>query len=432
MNNLLFVQFQSSKWSAEPIFLESFLAQLADLNVTESIADIEVAARPAAYQVVNGRAVINILGVLLKTVPSWLRFFGIKATGYDEIQSQIGQALADSSISGIHLQVSSPGGIVDGLVDTADAIFAARETKKVTATIEDIGASAAYWLASQAETIEAGRTAEVGSIGVYTVYLDSSKAADDAGFKVVLIKSGEHKGMGVAGVEITDEQIAAVQESIDAIAGQFVDSIARGRGRESAEISKLATGRMWIAAEAKKLGLIDKVITVTSKSSSNKAQSKKGEIKMDQNENKTVDIEAVKAESSATAAKEQTERMKALSEAFPDDPEYAVKAFTEGKSVEKAKADYCDVLREKIKEQNNSQSQIENRQSKGAAPIESGDTDNAAAGGDFIAEARAMAKEEGISVTAAMKKLNRTNPGLHAAFISRSRAERPAAYVKAG
>jgi len=431
MNNMFLAQFQSSKWSADPIFLESFIRRLAGLKVTESIAAIEVAARPRSYNVINGRAVINISGVLLKTVPAWLRFWGIEATGYDEIQAQLGQALADTSIDGIHLQVSSPGGIVDGLIDTADAIFNARRNKKVTATIEDLGASAAYWLASQAATIGAGRTTEVGSIGVYTVYYDYSKEAEDLGIKVVLIRSGEHKGMGVPGAEITAGQIAAVQANIDAIADQFVDSVARGRAMEAGEVRKLATGRLWIAEDAKKLGLIDIVTNASQQSSSNNIQSL-GDKQMETvNTTAQPDIEKVKNESSAAAVTAETERMKALSGAFPDDPEFAIRAFTSGKTIEQAKADYCDVLREKIRSRDNQKPPVVNQKPAGAPPIASGDTDGAGAG-DFMAEARAMAEEKHITVTEAMKKLNRSNPRLHEQFVQRCEADGMAMYGRAG
>lgn len=427
MNNLFLTQFLSSKWAAEPIFLESFITRISQLKVTETLADIEVAAKPKLLNIVNGRAIINISGVLLKTVPDWVRFWGIEATGYDEIRAQLGQALAEDSIKSINLQVSSPGGIIDGLDDTADAIFEARKTKTVTATVEDLSASAAYWLTSQAETIDAGRTTEVGSIGIYTVYLDSSKAAENEGFKVVLIRSGEHKGMGVAGVEITDKQIEAVQTNIDAMAEQFVDSVARGRSKKTEAIEKLATGQLWIAAEAKKLGLIDRVTNSISQQSSSKTIQSKGDNVMEK-ETET-SVSAVEIDKAKTEAiNDERTRMEQLKTEFPDDPEFAVKAFTDGLAVDAAKAAYCDVLREKLKEK---PAAPEETKAEGAAPIASDDTDGEGEG-DFLAEAREMAKEKKITVTAAMKRLQRKNPVMHQAFIEKSKTEGEAMYAEVG
>jgi len=430
MNNPVVSNYQTSKWAAEPLFLESFIRQISGLNITESLADIEVAAKPRSYSVIGGRAVINISGVLLKTVPGWLRFWGIEATGYDEINAQIGQAIADESITGIHLRIDSPGGIIDGLAETADAIYAARSSKKVTATVEDLSASAAYWLAAQAETIAAGRTAEVGSIGVYTVYLDASKAAEEAGFRVVLIRSGEHKGMGVLGAEITDEQIAAVQDVIDKLAAQFVKSVARGRAAEEKTIAALATGRLWIAGDAKKLGLIDRVTNIKQQDKSNSKS--KGETKMD-NENKTdtAEIEKAVTESAAAAKSAETERMKAMNEAFADDPRYAIEAFAEGKTVEQAKADYCDILRERLAKKDNEKRAENSEAAVGSEPLATGDTDGDN-GGDFLTEARAMAAEKKISVTAAMKKLQRQNPAAHEAFKRKCETDGESMYAEVG
>lgn len=428
MNNLFMAQLQSCKWAMEPFFLESFVKQVAELEVTEALKDIEIAGKPRTYQVIGGKAVIKISGVLLKTVPSWLRFWGIEATGYDEIQAQLDQAMNDDSITGIHLQIESPGGIVDGLVDTADAIFNARQTKKVTATIEDLGASAAYWLASQAETIDANRTTEVGSIGVYTVYLDSSKLADNLGFKVVLIKSGEIKGMGVSGVEITDKQIAAVQENIDAIADQFVESVARGRVKDKDTIEILATGQLWIAAKAKKLGLIDRVTNITRQNNSQKIQSQ-GEQTMETKENEQVTVEQVDTKKLTDDARDaERARMKDLQKEFADDPEFAIKAFGEGKNLEQAKGDYCEVLRGRLKDQA-AAAQTE-QTADGAEAISTEDTDNTGTG-DFIAEAKQMASEKKISVTAAMKILNRKSPKLHETFLQRSATEGKQMYAEA-
>jgi len=426
MNNLLISQFQSSKWSAEPIWLESFITRVSQQQVSQAMADIEVAVPKRSFSVVGGTAIIEISGVLLKTVPAWLRFWGIEATGYDEIRAQLGEAMADDAIDSIHLQVSSPGGIVDGLVDTADAIYNARKTKKVTATVEDLTASAAYWLTSQAGTIDAGRTAEIGSIGVYTVYLDSSKLADDMGFKVVLIKSGEHKGMGVAGVEITAEQIAAVQGNIDAIADQFIDSVARGRSRDAADIRKLATGQLWIAAEARKLGLIDRVTTIESQNSSNNNQTLGDQVMKDKNTEKD-NVAEIETATTAAVDDERT-RMTQIRTEFADDPEFALKACTEGWDLDRAKAEYCGVLRDKLKTKAAETKQ--ETKANGAAPIVTDDSDDSDDGGDFMAQAKAMAAEQKISVTAAMKKLNRQNPTLHTAFLQSSQAGGRQAYYQ--
>jgi signal peptide peptidase SppA len=142
----------------------------------------------------------------------------------------------------------------------SDDVYNTRAFKPITAKIDDMAASAAYWIASQAESIEANASALVGSIGVYTVMYDTSAAAKDAGVKVNVISSGDYKGSGVPGSEITDKQIEAEQQLINKAADMFIDAVARGRGLEDKEVRKSADGRVWFAADAMGRGLIDSVI----------------------------------------------------------------------------------------------------------------------------------------------------------------------------
>ena len=100
------------------------------------------------------------------------------------------------------LHVDSPGGHVAGVQALADTIFQARKLKPLHAHIEDLGASAAYWLASQANTVTANSTAEVGSIGTMAVVHDSSGAAAKAGIKVYVVSSAPAAGIGSWQVDI--------------------------------------------------------------------------------------------------------------------------------------------------------------------------------------------------------------------------------------
>lgn len=217
------------------------------------------------YEVVDGVAHIPIVGHILKEVPCAFEFFGIAATSTNETLFAIDNALDDKSVKSIMLDVDSPGGTLDGLSILADAIFEARSVKAVNAHVSGMAASAAYWLASQADHISAEQTALVGSIGVYTVLTDVKKAFEAEGATVHVVKTGTYKGAGVPGSEITAEHLKVEQEIIDTAGSMFVDAISRGLGMERAEVEKLATGRVWFASksnEAKsalELGLIHSV-----------------------------------------------------------------------------------------------------------------------------------------------------------------------------
>jgi signal peptide peptidase SppA len=233
--------------------------------------------------------------------------------------------------------------------ELADAIYQAREQKPVEAYISDMGASAAYWLASQAETIGANDTAMVGSIGVYLVLWDESARAADLGFEVHVIKSAEHKGDAEPGTPITDAQIADFQRIVDDIADHFVDAVARGRGQSRERVDASHTGQVWLAREAQDRGLIDTItnldaaIAASITSEENDMARKTAAAKAPEPEPEPVEATEINVED-ATAAAIEAERARCtgIIAAFTDRPEHAAKAIEAGLTLEQAQAEELD------------------------------------------------------------------------------------------
>jgi len=414
----LLAQLRSQMWAMEAHALESLFEAIASQQ-TIPPPNVAIDVKPAGLKIDGSTAIIPIKGVLMREIPVALSWWGIQGTSYIWIQQQLSEALASEQIKQIRLDIDSPGGTVPGVDETAELIRAAREQKPIVAVVDDLCASAAYWLASQAERIEATKNSEAGSIGVFSVYWDLSARAKEMGVKVIVIKSGEHKAMGVPGAEISETQIAGIQQIIDGIAENFIAAVAAGRQRAKEDVRIWATGQLWLAETAKQLGVIDKVTSL--------------QIKVPQSKEKIMDMtdeqinaQIEKNQLREAAEKEQRERLGQLKAAFPDDLAFAVDAFEKGLTVEQAKANYCDVLREKLKDQGKKTGD----KTSGAPPIAENSSD-ATAQGDFLAEARQLAKEKGITMTAAMKQLNRRNPGLHAAFVQRCESEGKRMYQEA-
>ena len=263
--NISVAQLAQKAWAMEPQRLQAFFVQLAQLPADfQLISGLGARASAEAMTIAGETATIPIKGILMKGIPVLFEHLGIVLSSYLEIQSQVRQAMEDGQVKEIILVVDSPGGEIDGAIETAEIIRAARDQKKVTARVSGMAASAAYWLASQAGQIEAGPMDLVGSIGVHSVFEDYSKMFADAGVKVKVVKSGPYKGFGVIGAETTSDQLAVWQEIIDSMAIEFITAVARGRNRKFAEIKNLATGRPWLAKQAKQKGLIDKVFSPAS------------------------------------------------------------------------------------------------------------------------------------------------------------------------
>lgn len=169
------------------------------------------------------------------------------------------QSGTDPAVRGILLRIDSGGGEVPGTADLAATIADVRRQKPVAVFIEDTGASAAFWVSSQATRLFANETAMVGSIGTFATLVDLSEQAEALGIKVHVIKAGEFKGLGVPGTEVTDSQLAEVQRIVNSINEHFVLGVANGRGMSVDAVRSLADGKVHVGQEAVRVGLVDEI-----------------------------------------------------------------------------------------------------------------------------------------------------------------------------
>jgi len=96
-------------------------------------------------------------------------------TNTGTLAATLGELRADPSVRGVLLQVDSPGGSVAGVAEAHSAVSdLVAAGKPVHVHAGNLMASAAYWIASAASAITVGRSASVGSNGVYTVVYDYS------------------------------------------------------------------------------------------------------------------------------------------------------------------------------------------------------------------------------------------------------------------
>ena len=131
----------------------------------------------------------------------------------------------------------------------------------VDAYAEDLCASAAYWIASQARRLTANATAFVGSIGAFAVLEDLSGLAAREGVQVRVVSTGPYKGLGIPGTPLTEAYVDEVQHHIDQVGQFFFHAVQSGRALSPTQVAAVTDGRLWIAAEAVPLKLLDGVQT---------------------------------------------------------------------------------------------------------------------------------------------------------------------------
>lgn len=243
-------------WCIEPLwFTQAVALYKAGLYALQpEAADSPRGREMRPYDVVDGIAIVPVQGPLSK---HGSMKFGEGSTV--QMRQMIRQASRDDAVEKLMLHVYSPGGHVDGTHELAADVARASLTKPVYAHIEDLGASAAYWVASQAQRITANPTAEVGSIGTVAVLEDTSKRMDRLGIEVHVLSTGPYKGAGVDGAPLSAEALAYFRGRVESLNSHFLAAVARGRGMTPAQVDAVSDGRVHIAQMAQSYGLIDAV-----------------------------------------------------------------------------------------------------------------------------------------------------------------------------
>lgn len=240
-------------WMVEEHWFRSAIEAVKNGTMKAAEPQSQQPAAVPAYAIHNGVAIIPIAGPMMKAASK----FG--GTSTVMTRRAIRKAIADDAVHSILLHIDSPGGTVAGTADLASDVAAANAIKPVHAHIEDLGASAAYWVASQARRVTANTTGRVGSIGTLLVLDDTSGMYAARGIKVHVISTGKFKGAGTEGAPITDEQVEMFREGVNDLNEHFILGVAMGRGMSAEKVRAIADGRVHIAEKAKQLGLIDAV-----------------------------------------------------------------------------------------------------------------------------------------------------------------------------
>lgn len=232
------------KPSAHKTIQELVNSRLAGIEIN----DISL-PEPPVMQVEDGIAIIPIDGVIGRKLGMIEKACG--AVGVEEIASWIKEAESNPNIKGIVFDIDSPGGTVGGVPELAEEIKSISKPK--IAFTSGQMASAAYWLASSADRVFATQSADVGSIGVYLPFYDETKAFEQEGIKVELIKAGKLKGTGYPGTALSESQRDDLQKGVDQIYALFKSAILKTRNVPDEAMQ----GQTFLAEEAQKNNLID-------------------------------------------------------------------------------------------------------------------------------------------------------------------------------
>ncbi len=221
--------------------------------------DMAAFQRPPSAVAPEGIAVIPIHGSLVK------RSLGMEAasglTSYGDIAAMLDAALADPQVSGILLDIDSPGGEASGSFELARRVREVAAQKPVWAVANDAAYSAAYAIAASAQRLFVTETGGVGSIGVIALHVDQSVKDAKDGYHYTAITAGAHKNDYSPHEPLSDAAKTELQGEVDRLYAIFTEHVAVMRGLDLDAVRATEAG-LFFGSSAMPQGLADGVQTL--------------------------------------------------------------------------------------------------------------------------------------------------------------------------
>lgn len=206
-------------------------------------------------------AVVPVLGTLTQR-EEFINSASTRST--TEIAEEVRAAVADPKVDAVVLEIDSPGGEVFGVPEAWQTLRDAAKAKPVVASANSVAASAALYLASAASEFWVTPSGEAGSVGVYALHVDASKALEDVGeaWEFIVADDSPFKTEGSPTGPLTDDARADLRKMVNRYMQMFVRDLARGRGVTMDHVREhFGRGRMLSPQEAVTARMADRVGT---------------------------------------------------------------------------------------------------------------------------------------------------------------------------
>ncbi|QKF58656.1 signal peptide peptidase SppA [Aliarcobacter lanthieri] len=180
-----------------------------------------------------------------------------------KVLENIDKAKKDENIKGVLLVVDSPGGAVAPSVEIAYAIKELKELKPVVVYASGVIASGSYYASIWADKIIANPGSMVGSIGVIMQGFELSELMEKIGVSTQTIKAGKYKESGTPMRKWFDYEEEQLKSVINATYNMFISDVASARNLDIKKHTEFADAKIFTSFQAKNVGLIDEVATIS-------------------------------------------------------------------------------------------------------------------------------------------------------------------------
>ncbi len=187
-----------------------------------------------------------------------IEIYGVIADSKQVIE-QLHEFRDNDSIKALVLRIDSPGGGVGPSQEVYEEVKLVDAVKPVVVSMGSVTASGGYYIAAGAREIVANPGTITGSIGVIMEFANVQELLNKIGLGSVVVKSGEYKDIGSPTRDMTAVERTILQELIDDVHSQFVNSVAEGRHMDPEKVNAIADGRIFTGRRAMELGLVDRM-----------------------------------------------------------------------------------------------------------------------------------------------------------------------------
>jgi protease-4 len=179
--------------------------------------------------------------------------------GSDTIRRAMREAGRDTNVKAVVIRINSPGGSALASEAMWQAVRRVAKDKPVIISVGNMAASGGYYLASAGETIFADPSAIVGSIGVVGGKFVTKDLFDKFGVTTESFLRGRNADLFSSETPFSDRQRRMVTNWMRETYDQFTQRVMTTRGGKIKDIDKVARGRVWIADQARDLGMVDQL-----------------------------------------------------------------------------------------------------------------------------------------------------------------------------
>lgn len=183
-------------------------------------------------------------------------------TSYEALRENFAEVV-ELGAKTVVFSASSGGGEASQMLDSARYMrkLADDNGVKIISYVEDIAASACYGLVCISDEIVAQEDASIGSIGVLVRLMNDSKRLEKEGYERTFITAGSEKQPFSEDGSFRKEFLEDIQYKVDKLYESFTSHVATHRGM-SVEAVKATEARTYLAEDAMRIGLVDKVMSL--------------------------------------------------------------------------------------------------------------------------------------------------------------------------